>query len=97
MDFKQQYANKVLELDQLNDDLTKYLTGVQTYCQEVSAEIIIIIIKNNYNNKRIIIIIIKNIYNELISPKKDAHGSLTLQKKVGRKTRLKVIKEVLNM
>lgn len=39
MDFKQQYANKVLELDQLNDDLTKYLTGVQTYCQELAPEL----------------------------------------------------------
>ncbi|XP_071831216.1 protein lin-9 homolog [Apostichopus japonicus] len=39
MEFKQQYANKVLELDQLNEDLTRYLNGVQNFCQALAPEL----------------------------------------------------------
>jgi hypothetical protein len=36
-DFQRRYASVIIDLEHLNRDLQDYLTGVQTYCQEVSS------------------------------------------------------------
>ena len=72
LNFKQRYADSVLELERLNKDLNNYLLQVQKYCQEVRYELLWFLSRSQYvilqNNKQVVLLKKKGISAVLLTP-----------------------------